>query len=85
MIVNLHIERLVLEGLPVRAKDTTVLAAAVDAALRRLLAEPGTAAALNAGASTAVRAGEPITLTTASDPAAIGDLIGRAIFGGIGA
>lgn len=81
--VNLHIERLVLEGLPVGAHEGPLVQAAIEAELVRLFADGAlTRAGLQGGAVPLVRA-EPMVLTEGRGEA-LGTQIGQAIYGGIG-
>ena len=84
MNINLHIERLVLEGLPIEARQGALLKEAVAAELTRLLQEDGLAASLQSGgtvprlnASSFQLSGEPTPLRT-------GQQIAQAVYGGIG-
>jgi hypothetical protein len=82
MNINVHIERLILDGLPVKGSDGAVVQAAVERELARLLGERGLTA-VSAGAVPRLAVG-PIELTRAGEPAHLGHQIARAIHGGIG-
>lgn len=84
MTINLHIERLILDGLPLEAKDGTILRGAIETELVRLLAQNADISNWQAdGATPSVRA-EPIQLTAESSAAQIGQQIAGSIYGGIG-
>jgi hypothetical protein len=81
VIVNLHIERLVLDGLPVGSHQGPLVQAAVEAELARLLA----ANALPAASPESVqRVAAPAIAAPAVTPDGLGAQIGQAIFGSIG-
>jgi hypothetical protein len=84
MKINVHIERLILEGLPVSRHDGPRVRAAVTAELERLIAARGISEELQrGGAVPAVRAGtlRSETRTTSSQ---LGTQIARAVYGGLG-
>ena len=84
MNINLHIERLILDGLPFETRDRAMLQSAVETELARLLTENNVASNWqNGGAVPSVRA-DAIQLTTQSNPAQIGRQIAGSIYGGIG-
>ena len=84
MNINLHIERLVLDGVPVAQGREPVVRAAVEAELTRLLAADGLASDLAAGgALPRIQAGE-IQLAGADNSEQLGRQIARAVYGGIG-
>ena len=84
MNINLHIERLILEGLPLTRGQGALVQAAVEAELARLLAERGLTPGLQAGgALPRIQAGE-LQLTPGSTPAFMGRQIAQAVYGGIG-
>jgi hypothetical protein len=81
--VNLHIERLVLEGLPVGVHEGPLVQAAIEAELGRLFADGAfTRAGLQGETVPLVRA-EPMALAEGGSEA-LGTQIGQAIYGGIG-
>jgi hypothetical protein len=84
MNVRLHIERLVLDGLPLAPGQAPLVQAAVEAELARLIAGSGVAPGLpSLGAVPALRAGD-LQLAPGTTPAGIGSQIARAVFSGIG-
>ena len=84
MNIHVHIERLILEGLPVTRNQGPMLQAAVETELARLLATDGLGPELRAGrAVPSVKAGN-IQLAGDSSPNWLGQQIARAVHGGIG-
>jgi hypothetical protein len=82
--IRVHIERLVLEGVPLAPGEGPRLQAALEAELGRLIAAHGLdAGLLSGGARPALRAG---TLSPApgDDAQGLGRGIARAVFEGIG-
>lgn len=83
MNINVHIERLILDGLPIARHQEPLVQASVEAELARLLAADGLAANLLAGGALAhVQAGS-IQLTGEGNPSQLGWQIARAVYGGI--
>jgi hypothetical protein len=84
MNVNVHIERLILDGLPLTRSQGPLVQAAVEAELARLLGEGGLASSLQAGgALPSLRAGA-IQLASNGNPQQIGIQIAQSVYGGIG-
>ena len=84
MKIDLHIERLVLDGIDVGPAQRPHLQAAVEAELGRLLAEGGIGDGLaGGGAVPAVRA-EGFALSADGSPVSLGQQIARSVYGGIG-
>jgi hypothetical protein len=83
MNVNLHIERLILDGLPVGSSQGTTVRAAVEAELSRLLvvhdAGPGR---FPVGAVPSVSPGE-IQLSQGNGPVELGQKIAGAVYGSV--
>ena len=81
MTINLVIERLVLEGLPLTARERDRLAEGLEAELARLFARDDVPATLVAGGmaptltTDVMRAGAPV------EPSALGRRIARAVHG----
>jgi len=83
MKINLHIERLVLDGLPLADGQGAIVRAAVEGELARLLSEGGMAPGLQSGiAMPSLRAGA-INLNADSGPAQIGQQLAQAVYGGL--
>jgi hypothetical protein len=84
MNINVHIERLVLDGIAIPAHQRPLLQAATEAELARLLAINGLAPhLLSGGAMPHVPVGS-IQLAAGSKPAQLGQQIAQAVYGGIG-
>jgi hypothetical protein len=84
MNINLHIERLILDGLPIGHGQGRFVKAAVEAELMRLIAEDGlNQDFLSEGAVPSVKA-EGIQLKNDGSPAALGHQIAKAVYGEIG-
>ena len=84
MNTNVHIERLVLDGIDLPYPQRPLLQAAVEAELARLLAAGGVAPSLRVGGALASVPGGAIHLAEGSDPAHLGTQIARAVHRGIG-
>lgn len=82
--IHLHIERLVLDSLPIGQAHGPQVQAAVEAELSRLLAEHGLAARLQGGGAAPSIAVAGIQLAPGSSPAQLGRQIAQSVFGGIG-
>lgn len=84
MTIHVHIERLVLDGLPVTRLQGPQVRAAVEAELaRRLVAGDLAPGLAQGGAVPSVRA-PSITLNAGAGPHALGRQIATAIHGGLG-
>jgi hypothetical protein len=84
MKINLHIDRLVLAGLPIDHHQGPLVKAAVEAELSRLLAANGLANGLMNGGATPSVPAPGIEMSSDGNPARLGHQIGSAIYGGIG-
>ena len=82
MRVELHIEELVLEGLP--AKDRERIGMAVETALARLLEERGLPPALALGENTADISAGDVDIQPGATPEAIGEQIALVLYEGLG-
>jgi len=83
--IELHIERMVLDGLQVAPRDRAQLKAAVEGELTRLLATDGLRSELlSGGAMRSLSAGE-IHVTNQMSPLHLGNQIAQAVHGGVGA
>jgi hypothetical protein len=84
MNINLHIERLILDGLAIESRQGGLVKEALEAELTRLLEAQGLSASLQSGeALPALRAGA-IALNAEKSPAQIGAQIAQAVYGSIG-
>jgi len=84
MNINLHIERLILDGLPIERNQAPHVQMAVEAELTRLLAENGLSANLQTGGAVPGVRANGIQFTEGSKPAEIGTQIARSVYSGIG-
>ena len=83
MKINVHIERLVLEGIPVASNQEVRLREAVEQELRKRLADNGISSRLRTrGETSALRAGT-IHLSSENDPTNLGAQIGQSVYEGI--
>jgi hypothetical protein len=83
MSIKLHIERLILEGLPVSHAQGPALSAALERELARLLTNGGLESSLQSGGAWRSVPVRPFQLT-AGQPPQLGRQIARAIYQGIG-
>jgi hypothetical protein len=83
MNVTLHIERLVLEGFALNARDAALVEAAVQAELTRLFAQHEAAASSIAGSAMPSVQGAPFHLASAADPSRLGSAIAQSVHGAI--
>jgi hypothetical protein len=83
MSINLHIERLILDGLPVSHAQGPILSAALKRELGRLLANGGLDRSLQPGGAWRSVPVNTLQLTT-SKPPQLGRQIAQAIYQGIG-
>lgn len=84
MNINLHIERLVLDGLDITPDQRPVLQAAVETELARLLTSGGVSDALHAGGVFDSSNAAGLQLNNDGSPARLGEQIAGAVYGGIG-
>lgn len=84
MNVQLHIERLVLDGLDLGTAQPQQLQAAIESELARLLGEGGVAPALAGGTALARIAVPAIQMQRGEPVASAGARIAAAVYGGIG-
>lgn len=82
MNINLHIERLVLDGMPIRIGDSATVNAAVETELMRLLTEEGLPR-MSAGSVENISGGW-IQLMPETNPTQTGHQIAGALLEGIG-
>ena len=84
MNIELHIERLILDGLQVAAQDRAHLQAALETELTRLLTSDGLRPdVLSGGPLRSLSAGE-IHVTSKTSAAQLGNQIAQAVHGGVG-
>jgi hypothetical protein len=83
MNINVSIERLVLDGLPVSHAQGSLIGAAVETELARLLAIGGLEMSLQSGGALPSVPVSAVQLA-AGNPAQLGRQIAQAVYGGIG-
>ena len=83
MNINIHIERLILDGLPITRNQHSLVQTAVEAELTRLLAADGLAPSLQTGGALSHLQGGSIQLTGEGNPGQLGQQIAQAVYGGI--
>jgi hypothetical protein len=83
MNLNIHIERLILEGLPIRPGQRAMVQAAVEAELSQLLSEGGLAHDLQSNVALPGVKADAIQ-GTGNHPNQLGQQIARSVYSGIG-
>ena len=84
MKINVHIERLILDGLPVRDDQAPSVRAAVESELTRLIAAGGLSHEARSGGAVPALRGGNIQVDKAGPPAGLGKQIAGAVYSGIG-
>lgn len=84
MNINLHIERLVLDGISLSPGERPLLQAAIEAELTRLLANGDLNDALRSGGALYSVRTAGIQLENDGSPGRLGEQIAGAVYGGIG-
>lgn len=84
MNINLHIERLILDGAPIARSQGAVVQAAVEAELAQLLATGGLKAEFASGAAVALLRAIPIQFAPNIEPQAMGAQIAGAVYHQLG-
>jgi hypothetical protein len=84
MNIHLHIERLILDGLPLGAGQGALMQVAIEAELTRLLAEGGIASGLRSDGTVPNVGAKAMQLTAQSSPAQMGQQIAQSVYAGIG-
>jgi hypothetical protein len=82
--VNLHIERLILDGLPVSSLQGTTVRSALEHELARVLAERGVPGQWGSGGAVPRLPAQQFNLAPGERPDAIGRHIARSLHRGIG-
>ena len=83
MNANIHIERLVLDGLSVPYHQQSLLQAAFEKELGRLLTANGLSNSLLSDGSVSHISASDIQLADESDPTELGEQIAQAVYGGV--
>jgi hypothetical protein len=84
MNVNLHIERLILDGLPFEARQRAALQTQIEIELARLLTENGVAPNWQSGGAVPSLRADAIQITAESNAEQLGRQIAGSIYGSIG-
>ncbi|MGD8405174.1 MAG: hypothetical protein PVJ21_16040 [Anaerolineales bacterium] len=84
MNIDLHIERLILDGIDVPHHERPALQAGVTAELTRLLIEGGLQSGLAAGGAMAFAHGNEFQMASDENPTQIGKQIAQSVYSGIG-
>lgn len=84
MKVNVHIERLILDGLPVRSSQGSLIQASIERELARLLNGSGVNSELMTGGAVPHLPATSIQFTKDAQPARLGQQIAGAVHGRIG-
>jgi hypothetical protein len=84
MNINLHIERLVLDGVPLAPSGRPRLRAAVEGELSRLLTEGGLSAGVQSGGAMPTVRAIPMLIDGDAHPSRMGQAIARSVYGGLG-
>jgi len=84
MNIIVHIERLILEGLPIPPDQHLKVQVAVEAELARLLSADGLSASLLSGGTWSRVPANAIELANDGTPVLLGQQIARAVYKGIG-
>jgi len=82
--INLHIERLVLDGVSVERHQQAELKAAVETELGRLLMSNGIGPGVQSSNRFRVVSGDLISIDNTHKPASLGQQIGNVVYRGIG-
>jgi hypothetical protein len=83
MNINLHIERLVLDGISVESQQRHILKATLETELERLLARNGIASDLQSGGAFNTIRTDPIDVGEKNEPSHLGQQIARSVQGGL--
>jgi hypothetical protein len=83
MKINLHIERIVLDGLPVTPAEQARVRASIESELKRLLIADRSATNLQSGGAVPRITAPSLRFTTTDLPDALGRGIARSIHGGL--
>ena len=84
MNISIHIERLILDGLPIAQRDRVRLQSAIEEELARLLTAGSLVIDLRTSGTLSCLTGGTLELTNKEDPHLLGQRIAHAIYGGIG-
>lgn len=83
MNINLNIERLILDGLPIEGGDSASLRLAIETELTRLFMQSGIAPSLQTGTALPSLRADAIQLSAQNSPAQLGRQIAGSVHHGI--
>ena len=83
MNINLHIERLILDGISVESHQRPLLEASLETELGRLLAQNGIASGLQRGGAFNAIQTDSIDVGEKNEPSHLGRYIAWSVYGGI--
>jgi hypothetical protein len=83
MNVNLHIERLVLDGFPLDGRDAALVQAAVRAELTRLFVQNEAGVSSLASAAVPRMQAAPMRMSGAETPPRLGSAIAQSVYGAV--
>ena len=83
MKIHVHIERLVLDGLPIDRHSAPLIQEAVQAELSRLFTDSGASQSLLLGGAVPSLRTMPIHIASRSQPEAMGQKVANAVHGGL--
>jgi hypothetical protein len=84
MDINLHIERLVLDGVGIQPQQAHALKAVVESALRQQLVSQGVGSGMRSEASSPSVRGGSVSIQIGQGTGSLGQQIGHAVYRGIG-
>ncbi|MFA6162542.1 MAG: hypothetical protein WC685_03825 [Methylobacter sp.] len=84
MNINLHIERLVLDGVNIAPGQKHLLQSIITTELTQLLTESGLSSSLSEGINLPRVSTNDIQLTSGNKPIQLGQRIAQSVYGGIG-
>ena len=84
MNINLHIERLVLDGISLAPNQRHLLQASIEAELTRLLTQDGLDSGLHQGVGVPKISAANLQLNAGTNPTQLGQQIAASVYSGIG-
>ena len=81
--INLHIDRVVLDGVDLAPQHRAVFHAALETELSSLLGQQGMSSGLQNGGSLKALQAAPIMIGKQNEPAHLGQQIARSVYGGL--
>jgi len=83
MNINIHIDRLLLDGIDATPRQLTLVKSSLEARLANLLARKGIGPQLQNGGVVRTVQTDPMGPVSESDPSGLGDRIARSVHGGL--